>query len=451
MRQYKRITYIIIAALATILIGGSIYLNSLLPIITGYAAKNLASAVFVSNRSQEDVEALDLNFSFIKYTNNKVDWEKKIVTSTFLWSKSIAAYREGYGCTLIENLDKLQTNLPKLYTPYDPDTLTWPMGNILPDSAIKNSGADINKLALIKEKLIDKGEYGGHAFAFVVLHKGVPVMEGYNKGINEDTRLLSWSMAKSFTNALTGIMTKQNILDIYAPTHLDEWKDDNRSKITVNDLLRMQSGLKWNESYGNRSDVTVMLHCEDNFAKYAAENTLEYTPGEKWYYSSGSINIVNLIMRRKFNNDDEYYRFANEQLFAKTGMPNAVFELDASGTQVGSSYIYATARDYARFALLYLNDGNFDGNQILPNGWVDYSTSITTDSKGEYGASFWLNESKTLPSAPKEMYSCNGHDGQRIFILPKEDTVIVVLGYSPKGSNNMDFDLLLSDVLSAIR
>lgn len=450
MKMYRRIKYSIIASIVAIVIGGAIYINSLLPIVTGYAAKNLASAVFVSHRSQEDVEALDLNFSLIKYATNKIDYEKKIVTSKFLWDKSVAIYREGYGCTLVDDLNDVRWDLPRVAAAYNPDTVAWPLGNLLPEL---ETGADIDRLTEIKHKLIDRGEYGGYAFAFVVLHKGVPVMEGYNKGIDRDTKLLSWSIAKSFTNALAGIMTHKEMLDIYAPTNIEEWEDedDARKQISVDDLLRMQSGLKWNEGYGNRSDVTVMLHCEDDFGEYASEKRLRYTPGKRWEYSSGSTNIVNMIMRSKFDNDDDYYRFSSEQLFSKIGMANAVFELDASGTQVGSSYIYATARDYARFALLYLNDGYFDGEQILPNDWVDYTTHITSDSNGEYGASFWLNLSKTLPSVPTSMYSCNGHDGQRIFILPDEDLAVVVLGYSPKESNNMDFDALVADVVSAVK
>lgn len=447
MKINQRIKYSSIALVAAIIIGGAIYLNSLLPIITGYAAKNLASAVFVSERAQEDVEALDLNFSFIKYAKNVVDYDNKRVTSSFLWDKSVAIYREGYGCTLIQDEDDLFDDLPTLVAPYSPDTINWPMGNILPTT---NTGADIDKLNQIKENLIINSKYGGHAFAFVVLHKGVPVIEGYNDGISRDTKLLSWSMAKSFTSALAGIMSLNEQIDIYSPAMVDEWEYDERNEITVNDLLRMNSGQKWNEGYGNRSDVTVMLHCESDFGEYAASRTLRHKPGTKWYYSSGSTNIVNRLMRNSFDNTDDYYKYAYEQLFYKIGMPNAVFELDESGVQVGSSYIYATALDYARFALLYLNNGYFDGEKVLPNGWVDYTTDLTSDSSGEYGASFWLNLSKTLPSAPTSMYSCNGHDGQRIFILPEQEAAVVVLGYSPKSRNNMDFDLLLHDVLEAL-
>lgn len=441
------ILIIIIAGLA----GGAVYINSLLPIITGYAAKNLASAVFVSGRTQEDVEALDLNFSFIRYTRNEVDVEQQQVVSRFLWGKSTAVYREGFGCTLVRGTEPealSEIKFPFSKAPlFNPDTVPWPLGNLIPGT---NTGADLQKLQAVVEKLIEKDFYGGHAFAFLVMHKGIPVMEGYQDGINKDTRLLSWSMAKSFTNALAGIMVKDGLLDIYRPAEVPEWQTDGRKEITIDDLLRMQSGLEWNEDYGNRSDVTLMLHCESDFGVFAASKPLAHAVGEKWYYSSGSTNIITGLMRKSMGDDQKYHRYAWDKLFSRIGMPDAVFETDAAGNQVGSSYIYATARDYARFALLYLNDGVFNGERILPEGWVDYSVKPVPDSKGAYGASFWLNADRSLPSAPASMFMCRGHNGQRVFILPDQGLAVVVLGYSPKKTNDMDFDSLLRDVLEAI-
>ena len=131
-------------------------------------------------------------------------------------------------------------------------------------------------------------------------------------------------------------------------------------------------------------------------------------------------------------------------------MPDVVFEVDPSGTRVGSSYLYATARDYARFGLLYRNDGVFNGERILPEGWVKYSTSAASASNGDYGSFFWLNRNRKMPSLPEDMYACEGHDGQRIFILPAQDLIVVVLGYSPKSRGGMDFDRLLKDILGTV-
>jgi CubicO group peptidase (beta-lactamase class C family) len=207
----------------------------------------------------------------------------------------------------------------------------------------------------------------------------------------------------------------------------------------------MQSGLEWNEDYGNRSDVTVMLHCEPDFAEYAYSRPLEHDPGSHWYYSSGTANIVSYIMRNRFDSDNDYYSFSHEQLFHRIGITDAVFEVDESGTLVGSSYLYMTARDFARFALLYMNSGKFNGTQILPEGWVDYSNDPAASSNGEYGAFFWLNNNGYLQAAPEDMYMCRGHDGQMIFILPSHEMVVVILGYSPDDS--MDFNRLMEDIL----
>jgi len=448
----KRIFYGVLILLGAAIISFAIYLNSLLPIITGYAAKNLCSDVFLSNRKPEDVEAIDLNFSFIKYTKNRVNYDEKSVTSHFLWGKSKAIYRPGFGVTLLRGIS--EENLRKSRYPsggepvYSQDTIKWPLGNILP---LKNTGIDTIKLNTIARKLITDNAYKGNAFAFIVVHKGVPVAEAYKPQFNQKTRFLSWSMAKSFINAMVGILVKQGNLDIMQPTGLDEWKNDERSKITLNDLMQMQSGLKWNEDYGNRSDVTLMLHCESDMGHFALERPVAYPAGTHWYYSSGATNIVSYLIRKKFSNDSLYYVFANNKLFNKIGAPDAVLEVDPTGTRIGSSYLYATARDYARFGLLFENDGVFNEERILPEAWVKYTTTVASASKGIYGSFFWLNRGRSLPSVPEDMFACDGHDGQHIYILPTQKLVVVVLGYSPTSKGGMDTNGLLKDILGALK
>lgn len=448
---WKKILYGILIILGIALIGIAVYLNSLLPIITGYAAKNLCSAVFVSLRDPESVKALDLNFSFIKFVKSNISSEEKSVTSRFLWGKSKAIYREGFGVTLLR--DVKEDNILKIKYPsgtepgYSQDTLIWPMGNILPKI---NTGIDTVKLGQIVKKIITDNGYKGDAFAFMVVHKGIPVAEAYKPQFSRNTKFLSWSMAKSVMNAMVGILVKDGKMDISQPIGFDEWKGDERNKITLNNIMQMQSGLKWNEDYGNRSDVTLMLHCESDMGHFALERPEVFPAGTHWYYSSGSTNIVSYLIRKQLNNDSLYYVFANNQLFNKIGMPDAVLEVDASGTRVGSSYLYATARDYARFALLYMNDGVFNGERILPEGWVKYSTTPASESKGAYGSFFWLNQGKTYPSAPEDMYMCIGHDGQCILMIPSKDLIVVVLGYSPLSKGGMEFNSLVSDILGAI-
>ena len=438
----KSILRIVLVLLLAVVLGGCVYLNSLMPIITGYAAKNLASAVFVSGREPADVEALDLHFSFIKFTRNRVDFEDHTVTSRFLWSKSTALYRDGYGVTLLRGRKAKERLLAQSF-PLPPE----PAGS---ESLQPGDSATSARLAPIAKALVDDHFYNGTPFAFVVLYKGAIVAERYRTGMTEDTRLLSWSMGKSFTNALVGLMTGDGLLDIYAPMDIPQWKDDNRSAITLNDLMQMQSGLEWNENYGNRSDVNLMLHREEDMGLFALSKPLMAKPGTHWYYSSGSTNIIMHYLRGKFASDTEFWSYIRSRLFTPLGIRNACFEPDMSGTPVGSSYLYVTARDYARFGQMYLDDGCVAGTRILPEGWVDYSVTPASDSKGGYGAFFWLNQNKSCPDVPEDMFSCQGHDGQEIYIIPSQDLVVVVLGYSPKPDRVIDFNALLRDIIAAL-
>lgn len=438
----KKILYIAGAVLLVALIAGGIWVNSLLPIITGYAAKNLASAVFVSGRKAVDVEALDLSFSMMRYTSNTVDYEHKTVTSRFLWGRSTAAYREGFGVTLLQGDDTAEW-LRQPY-PLPPDTaaaLPLPSG----DSVISA------KLQPIAKAFVDDRAYRGHPFAFMVLYKGGVVSERYDQGIGPETKLLSWSMAKSFVHALAGIMVSDSLIDIHAPMAIPEWQDDDRKTITLHHLMQMQSGLEWNEDYGARSDVNIMLHCEADMGLYALRKPLDYEPGTHWYYSSGSTNLVLRYLRGLFPSDEAFLGYMRSRLFAPLGIRNPIFEPDMSGTPIGSSYLYATAADFARFGQMYLDDGCIGDTRMLPTGWVDYARTPAACSNDRYGAFFWLNRCGKYPDVPRDMYWCDGHDGQCIFIVPSCQLVVVILSYSPKPDHVIDFNALLKDIISVTK
>ncbi|MBR6458122.1 MAG: serine hydrolase [Bacteroidales bacterium] len=459
--KVKRILGIAGAVLAAAVLGGCIYLNTLMPIITGYAAKNLASAVFVSGRQQADVEALDLHFSFIKFVKNKVDFENQTVTSRFLWAKSKALYREGWGVTLLRGRKAEQKLRAQAYPlPIEEHKCEHQHAHCgTPDKMCEHALNQMQgpyyaelreKLAPLAEAFVDEHAYNGHPFAFIVLKDGKMVAERYGDGITPHTQLLSWSMGKSFTNALVGIMAGDGLVDIYAPTGIPEWQNDERAKITLSDLMQMQSGLEWNEDYGNRSDVNLMLHREQDMGLYAINKPLEHEPGTFWYYSSGSTNIVMRYLRSKFASNDEFLQYIHDRLFEPLGIRGAHFEPDMTGTPVGSSYLYVTARDYARFAQMFLDDGVVEGERILPEGWVDYTRTPASASEGGYGAFFWLNRGHVCPDVPEDMYSCNGHDGQQIYIIPSKGLVVVILSYSPKPDRVIEFNRLLKDIISEL-
>ena len=435
----KKALRIVGALLLLAVIGGCIYLDTLMPIITGYGAKNMASAVFVSGRDAATVKDLDLNFSFIKFDKFKIDYENRTVTSRFLWRKATAVYREGYGVTLLRGAKA--DDLPAFPLPPEDDAVEpLPAGD----------SAEVAALEPIAKAFVDERSYNGHPFAFVVLHQGKVVAERYDEGIGPDTKLLSWSMGKSFTNALIGLMAADGMVDIDAPLNLPEWQNDGRKGITLHHLMQMQSGLDWNEDYGARSDVNLMLHCEPDMGLFAEEHPLAYEPGTHWYYSSGSTNIVMRYLKGLFPSDEAFLGYIRERLFAPLGIRNAVWEVDVAGTPVGSSYLYVRPMDYARFGELYLEDGCVAGERLLPEGWVDYTVTPASDSGGQYGAFFWLNQCGRYPDAPADLFSCNGHDGQQIFIIPSKELVVVILGYSPKPDRVIDFNRLLKDVMEVL-
>jgi len=447
-RKYIRRLVVLVAAL--ILAGGLIYLGMLAPVITGYAAKNLASGVFVAGRTQESMEREDLRYSLIKYNRNRIDYENKEVTSRFLFWESKALYNEGLGSTLVNDFAEEKVDQME-YPPFEapdvnPDTIPWPAGDLLSDTIPR--GIQMSKLKLaVDQAFADTIPFKG-TFALLVVYKDQIVLERYRADFSSYCRFLSWSMAKSFTNALTGILVKEGKMDIHKPLMLKEWQNDDRREITMNNLLQMNSGLDWNEDYGNLSDVTVMLHKAGDMGTFAASKKLMAKPGTIWRYSSGTTNIVCDYLRTLFPDDASYHTFPRKALFSKVGMRSALWEPDASGTFVGSSYVYAKLRDYARFGMLYLHDGNWLGEQILPEDWVSYSTSPANGSEGVYGAFFWLNRSGSYPGVPPDMYSCNGHDGQFIYIIPSKELVVVRTGFSPKGT--FDYKTMLRSIAEAV-
>lgn len=442
---------ITLGVIVVILIGGGFYMNPLLPIITGYAAKNISSGVLVANRTQESMEKTDLNFSFIKYVNNKIDVENKEVESSFLWHTSKTVFVDGYGCVLVNDATTSDiknhnyTNVEII--PVNADTIPWPMGDFVADTIPANVNMDLLNTTLdmaFADTLPHKG-----TFAVTVVHKGQLVAERYKDGFSSENKFLSWSMAKSFVNAITGILVKQGKVDINKPLNIDEWQNDSRKNITLNNLMHMNSGLEWNENYGSNSDVNVMLHKIGDMGQYTLEKLAKYSTDSIWEYSSGTTNLTTLIIRRTINNDEEYYSLPRKELFNKIGMRSAIIEVDASGTFVGSSYIYATMRDYARFGLLYLNNGNWLGEQILPEDWVSYTTTESNGSDGQYGAFFWLNLKGTdYPDVPFDMYCCRGHDGQFIYIIPSKELVVVRTGFSKKGQ--FDYNEFLAGIVNAV-
>jgi CubicO group peptidase (beta-lactamase class C family) len=296
----------------------------------------------------------------------------------------------------------------------------------------------------------------------VVVYGGRIVAERYAPGFDKDTPLIAWSMTKSITAALAGILVGQGKLDIHAPAPVPEWSapDDARRAITTDQLLRMSSGLKFEEVYRlGLIDVVVMLYGTGDAAAFAANQPLEAEPEEKWAYSSGTTNIIARILRNQLGGDlRDYAEFPRRELFDPLGMDRTVLEMDEAGTYIGSSFMFSTPRDMARFGLFCLQDGVWNGRRILPEGWMEYVTTPTPKApKGIYGAQFWLNagtpgnpEDRDLPNVPPDAYWLSGYQGQRVLVVPSRDAVIVRMGFTPETRDIWDWDYFFSGVLDAL-
>jgi len=291
--------------------------------------------------------------------------------------------------------------------------------------------------------------------AVIVVYDGQLIVEQYADGFDGRTKLAGWSMTKSVTGALIGILVKQGKLSVESPAPVPEWKSpaDPRHAISIQNLLQQRSGLDFDEVYYRASDATSMLFEKSDMAAFTAAHPLKFRPDCVFHYSSGNSNILSRIIRQTVG-DSEYYRFPYTELFYKTGMYSAVLEPDPSGTFVGSSYMYATTRDWARFGMLFLNDGIFNKERILPEGWVAKSTRPASRDKRGYGYQLWLNAGgdssvKHFPSAPADMFYADGFETQLIFVIPSKKLVIVRMGLTQH--NNFNADLFLHNILSSIK
>jgi CubicO group peptidase (beta-lactamase class C family) len=277
--------------------------------------------------------------------------------------------------------------------------------------------------------------------AVVVVHGGAVVAERYQgelehfdrppAPVTPQTRLLSWSMAKSMLHAVVGLLVGDGVLDLDAPADVPEWSDtsDPRHDITLGHLLAMRDGLAFVEDYVDEriSDVIEMLFGQgkDDVAHFAADRPLAAPAGTRFNYSSGTSNIISSVVARTVGHGQPYEEYLRARLFGPIGMHSAEPELDPTGTWVASSYVRATARDFARFGLLYLRDGVWDGARLLPAGWVDYGRTIQSvdPEDGPYGAHWWGVAGDTFGT-----FRASGYEGQSISVCPAHDLVVVRLG-----------------------
>ena len=466
MNRIARLRKVLLIGIGIIVLAGGVYginfLRSVAPFASGFAAHTFCSNLFIAGREYEDIEANDLTSTQRLLTRSRVEGSS-VVTKFGIWPAnytSIAVYRPGLGCAQLagetmaelEGPDMLERDMPAVLPP----ALAWPEVRSNPE------GVDIELLSAALDRAFTDSEANyeerQNTRAVVIFHKDELIAERYAEGFDHATPLNSWSMTKSATSALIGILVGQSRIDLKAQAPIESWRlpGDPRSQVTVEQILQMTSGLDFNEGYESDpiSDVNRMLMNTRDLPTFAATFPLSAKPGERWSYQTANPVLLGKIIRDTIGPDEEYYHFAQRELFNKLGIRDSYYQADGSGTYVGGAFLFGTARDWARFGLLYLNDGIVNGDRILPEGWVEYSrtpSKASLDSRA-YGAQFWLNhdsKKQMMPGIPEDAYAARGHYGQSVFIIPSRDLVVVRMGQTLKPAA-WNMELFLQDGLAAL-
>jgi CubicO group peptidase (beta-lactamase class C family) len=427
--------------------------GKVLPMGAGYIAKTMCSEHFLAGRENLDhiwSDILDLDSTF-EWGGYELDSRAARVEG-FIGPgilSTTAVYREGLGCTIASGVP------PESLLPLPSEQLA-PVAAAPPLAA---SGQRIAALEAVIDEAFSEPSKHSHrqTRAVVVMHQGQIVAERYAVPFDRDTPLIGWSMTKSITNNLLGLLAKDGRFELDDPAPVPEWQasDDSRKAITMRQLLQMSSGLDFAEVYNPGSVTTNMLFTEPSAGEYAAAAPLGYQPGSRWYYSSGTTNILARIVRDMVGGTAAaVHDFTRRRLYQPLGIATMVVEPDASGAPVGSSFSYATARDWARLGQFWLQDGVWQGQRLLPEGWMQWSTEAASAAPhGEYGAQFWLNrgapgKERPSPDLPETMFMANGFNGQSVVVFPEQDLVVVRLGFTT--DNSWDLDAFLLGVLEAL-
>ena len=435
----KRILRLLVLFVSAIVIYNYPKLN----ILAGYSAKSTASSVFLAKRSLAFTDQNDNNFSPVHLAADAVDLEKKTATSSVLGLLTRKAImREGLGSVLtLTEADETAPYLVPKRSKTKNHTKPYPYGSAAPKDTVFTN-IDYERVETSVNSIFGSDQ----TRAVVVLYKDHIISEKYSQGFDASSRILGWSMTKSILSTVFGVLAHQKKINIQDKAPVASWQDDARKEITIHHLLQMNSGLEWDENYDEISDATKMLFLERDMTKMQAEKPLVGKPNESWYYSSGTTNLLSGILRSQFESHQAYLDFWYTDLIDKIGMHSMILEADLAGNYVASSYAWATARDWAKLGLLYLHNGNWNGEQLFSKDWVAYATTPTPTSEGSYGAQFWLNTEKQFKDVPKSMYYADGYQGQRVYIFPDQEMVIVRFGLL-----NFDENLFLKGVLESIK
>lgn len=432
-----------------------------IPTIGGGVAAQLGCAgVFVSGRPAADVERDDVHGMnpLLGQAKLTVDHARKTVTAVVLPNTPprVSYWRPGVGCTLAFGPAPTAA-APAL--PGVPERAFGRRPGAFPrGDAAAPASANAKLDAAVAAVFDELNTKGPETRAVLVVQDGRLVAERYARGFDANTRLLGWSMSKTVTGALIGALVADGKLKLDAPAPVPAWRSatDGRERITLRQLLQFTDGLAFTDAVVP-GDESSMLFGRPDMAAYVAERPMAHAPGEVWNYSTGSTVLLARIATDALGGEAAVQRYLRRRVFDPAGMDSAVLEDDATGTPVGGSYVYATARDWARFGLAWLNDGVGARGRMLPKSWIAFSTTPNgRASQNRYGAQVWLNAGdaadpakRQMPHLPRDAYFFLGHNQQVVAVIPSRRVVIVRMGWTPDGQR-FDADGYLARILAAL-
>jgi len=438
-------------------------------IATGYISHVVCSYVFVSGLDPARVNAEDIAGNpvfngFHWALSHVVDRDRRQVTAwAFGLFESRAIYRDGVGCL---NLN----GRPEAAAPTAADiNVDGPIAALLPEiagpSVVKTTDVGLEQ-AIARSFTEPAGKIEKRTHAVVVVHDGRVVAERYADGFGIDTPVHGWSATKSVNNALLGVLVRQGKLTMQEPAPVPVWQasTDPRRAITPDQMLRMESGLDLGDSltatWSTAWDTSArMVFNEPDMAGFAEGAALLRPPGAQWQYANGNPAILARILRDRVGGRAvDVLRFARRELFGPLGIRRATLELDATGTPIAGAFLFMTPREWARFGVLFLEDGVVGGQRILPEGWVRYSTTPTPNAFVGYGAGWWINDGDSRGARfrrslgmPSDAFMAMGIYGQTVVVVPSERLVIARFGttYDLRAAM-IDICRLTADVITAL-
>lgn len=431
---------------------GAVKVSPLARVATGFVTQEVCSGTFISGLPPEQIfsqtaAAMPGVGAVRSSLHFEVDQEKQEVTTTFLGqARSRAVFQEGRGCTLI-------------YDQRQPTPLTL---------AAQPTGAEAPLITASNPKLrqaiegafTESGSLPRATHAVVVMQNGKVIGEQYAPGYTIQTPIHGFSATKSFTSALIGLLVTQHKLTLNGPLPIAQ---NPHPAITVEQLLRHTSGLDMGDSLGSSlanvfDRVNQMKFAEADMAGFALASKLKTAPGTSWQYHDGNYLILSRLIRDATGGTPEgVMQFASSELFDPLGMHSVTIEFDATGTPNGASQMFASARDWAKFGQLYLNDGVVQGKRLLTSEWIAYTLTPTPNAWVGMGAGFWVNSDhsrganqRVQEGMPQEAYMARGAFGQYLVMVPSKQLVIARFGTSGQSGDEAGVARLVADVMKAV-